>query len=396
MPLMINWIFCGALLLNTLVFLILNNYVDGLSIPVIFFLGLTFLYGFQIRNVCVKEDVGNKFTNLLLMIMGGIGAALMIVPLITLFSGDSRFTQALFVGLVFAIPLNYLLIYWDEGFYTSARNWPTEFFEYYGFMVTVPAMLLLFGIFSIFATPLIACLIVVNLFLAIGFGMLVKNSSVLAAFIVLGVTFLLNIAVLFLGVQIDVDKLYTDGLHMFYSASCLFPFLSMIACSVVVIIDKLSNLVSDGLAFGAYAVVPVICFGLQFLVFHHWKAGLIVFGTLVLATALVIIFFKLVRTAVDVVIGFFYSLFTGKLFTSSGSKPKAASGGSSPLRLSDLDKYAWSCVNKYHAELIGISEPSPGYFVINVKNANDRERSFILEDLEKALSGYSYKKITVA
>ena len=391
-----NWIFSGALFLLSVFFLILNNYVSNLEGYFTFFLGLSFSMAFYIRYIAKEESIGNKFIQLLLLIMGIIGAALLAFTLLLAFFGEKeQALQALYVGILFAVPLQFVLIYWDEEFYTSARNWPTEFFKYCGHMVTFPVMCLITGIVGIFVNPFVLCLILINLLFAVGFGMSLRSGGVRGAFITLGVTLVLNIAVLFLGVKIDTEKLYTDGLHKFYVACCTFPFLAMVACAMVALLDRLTNLISDGLAFGVYAAIPAICFGLQFLVFYKWKIGLIVFGIALALIALFIILFKFVAALFWAIVEFFVGLFTGKLFKSNGGSSKTHKGGKELTQFVLADR-AKNAVMKYHAQFVKVENSGYKSFTVYVKNANGRERTYILEEIKKAVSDYSYNSITLA
>jgi len=95
----------------------------------------------------------------------------------------------------------------------------------------------------------------------------------------------------------DLIKEQEAGAPYFNFAAMLFPFLTFVICIPFHIVDAVKDKFSQDFASAVYLIMPLLCFGLQFLMFFYWYVALIVMAVLFVLSFVVGIFWDPFKNA---------------------------------------------------------------------------------------------------
>ena len=397
-----NGIFNGVLLITAVVMLFLNDFVEFNFTSLLFFLASLFFLSFIKTRSLMKEDlVGNSFVWLLLLIVGIIGAvATVVFAAFCFFEGG--FSGDVVWAFLFAVGFEQLFKYMDE-FVPSDYDFPTEFFNDFGFMIFFPACILIMGIIGIFINVAILVLLIINLLLASAFAVMRNGGINLASFITTLVTVGVNAFILFVCLGFDVDRLYADGVYMFYVAVMMFVALAIIICAAFHLLEMALGDVNETYSMIMYLVLPVVSFGLQFLMFYHWKAALITLGAVIGIVILMTLLYKVTCTVFFTIFYGIKYIFTGEFIRDMfKSKPKSSAPrktGSKTPHVHDVQNAAIGAAQACYVEVVRVSG-SAGNITVTLKNARDRHGNNhsagrFMDELAKSLPGYDLSGVKV-
>lgn len=393
--LLINGIFYGAALIAALVVFLINSFTppeQNYSGLIILFAALALLGCFKIRTLLKEDDRGGKFVWVLLFILGIIGALpIVAMAAVLIFSGEDAGT---YLAVIFAFGLEWLL----ANFYVFSDS-VREFFRNYGFMIFFPVLALAMFFAAMYINTAFIFLLILNLLLASVFlGLSGENGNKIAAFAVLGVVLVINVLTVFAGIGFDKDRLFSDGVYMFYIASSMFVYLTVIVCGLVRVAMIFLPDINEKFAYAMNFILPPICFGLQFLMFYYWKAAAITLAVVIVVAVVATFLWSLV---LDIVLGigyFFADLFTGKLFSGGGSGGGRGGlggkkGGKKP-NVGEVKDAATYAALDCHVELVD-GRGTKGDITVVISEKDDGIINNFCETLNKKLDGYDVSGISV-
>ena len=397
-----NGIFNGVLLITAVVMLFLNDFVEFNFTSLLFFLASLFFLSFIKTRSLMKEDlVGNSFVWMLMLVVGIIGAvAAVVFAVLSFFEGG--FTADVVWAFLFAVGFEQLFKYMDE-FVPSDYDFPAEFFKDYGFMIFFPICVLVVGLIGMVVNVAILVLLLINLLLCSAFSVMRRDELNLAAFITTLVTVAVNAFVLFVCLGFDVDRLYADGVYMFYVASMMFVALAVIICAAFHLLEMALGNVNETYSMIMYLVLPVVSFALQFLMFYHWKAALITVGAVIGIVILMTLMYKVTCTVFFTIFYGIKYIFTGEFIRDMlKSKPKSSATkktGSKTPHVHDVQNAAIGAAQVCYVEVVRVSG-SAGNITVTLKNARDRHGNNhsagrFMDELAKLLPGYDLSGIKV-
>lgn len=250
-----------------------------------------------------------KVLKVLHYILGGLG--LVILSIMGFFSLIMYATQTesgqgtqtsvvLFLGGFFAFTgaliFNALLRNFPSLFPAARDRWPRIFFEDYGFMILLPVFAIASTLLLVFAPgEVMYVLLLIWNFVALFFFLFLKcrYNKVILGYILVGITALINIIVMIVQSATieNFDKLMiTDASTMYHFACAGYFIIALIICGpFYAVIEKLHDKLSRNVRSIVFFVVPLVSFGLQYLMYFYWWIALII--TLVFAGVLLLIAF---------------------------------------------------------------------------------------------------------
>lgn len=202
-----------------------------------------------------------------------------------------------FFAITVALIINALFRNFPSLFPACRDRWPRLWFEDYGFMVFL-------GVSAIATTLLLTLapfeimyvLLLIWNFVALFFFLFLKcrYNKVILGYILVGITALINIVVMIvLSSTIEnFDKLMTTDASTMFHFACAGSFiLALIMCGpFYAIVEKLHDKLSRNVRSIVFFIVPLVAFGLQYLMYFYWWVALIIVAIMV-GVLLLIAFF---------------------------------------------------------------------------------------------------------
>lgn len=302
---LINLIFTAGTFALALILLLFSSFIPALEdfIAAFFFFGIIFPLLSCFSWARIIEEYGfraEKFFKVLFWIGGIIGLlGLLFVTFIGFgtwhsYNGTTGLYEfrtdgctMLFIGLGswLALLINSVLRNFPSLFPSTRDKWPRLFWEDYGFMILLPFSI---GVVCLLANTLytisfyFTILLVWNL-LVIFFFVFFKcrYQKVALGYIIVVLTAIADACLLIF--LFNSGELFEQGAKLFenadftYCVACSsFFLLALVICGpFYFIIEKIDRKLSRNVQSLIFFIVPLVSFGLQFLVFKYWWVGLI-------------------------------------------------------------------------------------------------------------------------
>lgn len=214
------------------------------------------------------------------------------------------------LGIWLALLINAILRNFPSLFPSTRDTWPRLFFEDYGFMILLPFTV---ATVSILANVLsnnsfyFTILLVWNLVVIFFFVFLkCRVRKVALGYIVIIITALLDACLgIFLFTSNEIfpePALFIDPDFTYCAACCLFFLLALVICGpFYFVIEKIDRKVSRNTQSIIFFVVPLLSFGLQFVIFEYWWVALIAVAILIGISFIIALFTPSSSSYVDYV-----------------------------------------------------------------------------------------------